>query len=214
MWIIETISGAVIAWIVPKLLDFLLASSQRQATSAVDLSIHFPWIRWCSALTIAGALGGFISGLITMSGWHVAGGVGNWTAFGVCIGIAQWLVLKPYNHFGAFWAVSCALGWSLFSIFEMIQAPGFIGWLAVGLAIGLLQWLMLRKQRSRAYLWVPANMLAWLIAGTVSVAFGAFLLSLQVPFALAWVIGWAVVGFVGSLILGWALSLMPLDSSQ
>ncbi len=209
MGLIQAVIGAIIAWIVPKLLDHLLAKEKRESGAEADLVSAFPWVRWCVAHTIAGGVGGFLSGALGATGLNTPGGVGNWTIFGVAIGIAQWIVLKRYNNFGPFWAVASALGWSVWSIFQVAQAPGYLGWSAVGLAVGILQWVVLRRERDRAYFWVPANIMAWLVAGTLGFAVGMGLLSAQVPFAPAWVVGWSAVGLFGSIILGWVLGRMP-----
>jgi hypothetical protein len=209
MEFMQAVIGAVIAWVVPKLLEHLLAKGKRESGAEVDLVSAFPWTRWCVAHTIAGGVGGFLSGALGATGLNTPGGVGNWTVFGVAIGIAQWIVLKRYNNFGPFWAVASALGWSVWSIFQAAQAPGYLGWSAVGLTVGILQWVVLRRERDRAYFWVPANIMAWLVAGTLGFAVGKGLLFAQVPFTTAWVVGWSAVGLFGSVILGWVLGRMP-----
>ncbi|OZG72617.1 hypothetical protein BTA51_13895 [Hahella sp. CCB-MM4] len=209
MELIQAVIGAIIAWIVPKLLDHLLAKGKQESGAGTDLVSAFPWTRWCVAHTIAGGVGGFLSGVLGLIGLNTPGGVGNWSVFGVAIGIAQWIVLKRYNNFGPFWAVASALGWSVWSIFQAAQAPGYLGWSAVGFAVGILQWVVLRRERNRAYFWVPANVIAWLVAGTLGFAIGMGLLSAQAPFSTAWVVGWSAVGLFGSIILGWSLRHMP-----
>jgi hypothetical protein len=209
MELIQAIIGAIIAWVVPKLLDHLLAKGKQEKDTKADWAAAFPWIRWCVAHTIAGGAGGFLSAVLGVAGMNTPGGVGNWTVFGVVIGITQWIILKRYGNFGPFWAVASALGWSVWSIFQAAQAPGYLGWSAVGLVVGILQWIILRRERDRAYLWVPANILAWLVAGTLGFAVGMGLLSARVHFATAWVMGWSAVGLFGSVILGWALGRMP-----
>ena len=209
MGLIQAVIGAIIAWIVPKLLDSLLAKGKLESGSRADLLSAFPWTRWCVAHTIAGGAGGFLSGALGAAGLNTPGGVGNWTVFGVTIGIAQWIVLKRYNNFGPFWAVASALGWSVWSIFQAAQAPGYLGWSTVGLTVGILQWVVLRRERNRAYFWVPANIIAWLVAGTLGFAVGMGLLSAQVPFVTAWIVGWSAVALFGSVILGWVLGRMP-----
>jgi hypothetical protein len=209
MELIQAVIGAIIAWIIPKLLDLLLAKGKQESGAVGDLVSSFPWIRWCVVHTIAGGAGGFLSGALGAAGLNTPGGVGNWTVFGVAIGIGQWIVLRRYTNIGPFWAVASALGWSVWSFFQAAQVPGYLGWLAVGLVVGILQWIVLRRERGRAFLWLPANIIAWLVAGTLGVAIGMSLLSAQVSFATAWVVGWASVGLFGSVILGWVIGLMP-----
>jgi len=209
MEVVQAVVGVIIAWVVPKLLDLLLAVGKKEIGAREDLASRFPWISWCVALTVAGGVGGFLSGALGAAGLNTPGGVGNWAVFGAAIGIGQRIVLRRYHAFGPFWAVASALGWSVWSFFQAAKAPANMGWLAVGLVVGILQWGALRRRRGRAFLWIPTNMIAWLVAGNLGYAAGMALLSAQVPFASAWVIGWAAVGFLGSVILGWALGRMP-----
>ncbi len=209
MEFIQLIIAAVVAWVVPKLLDLLLAKGKQENLLKGDLISKFPWVRWCVILTIAGGIGGFISGLMGASDIDTPGGIANWTVFGGIIGIGQWIVLRRYNNYGPFWVVASALGWSVWSYFKIIQAPDYFGWLIAGLAIGLLQWIILRKYHQKAFLWILANAIGWLVAGKLGFTIGMFLLSVQVPLNTAWVIGWAFVGLTGSIILGWTFSRMP-----
>jgi hypothetical protein len=203
------IIGAVIAWAVPKILDRLLAKAKEEGKGLKPLEESFPWVRWCVALTIGGGVGGFISAALGVGRLHTPGGFANWTAFGVAIGISEWLVLRRYVDMGPFWSVFCALGWSVWSFFEAAKMPAHLGWSAVGISVGVLQWFILRRVRAKAIWWVPANLVGWLVAGTLGTAFGFVLLGGGVPLPIAWVLGWAFVGLVGAVILGFALRRMP-----
>lgn len=201
--ILSSVIGAVISYLVPVFLDPILKRGRVKTQTK-----SFPWFSWCVALTIAGGVGGFISGLLGIIGWNTPGGLGNWAAFGTCIGIAQWLVLQRQQKITPMWAVASTLGWSVFAFFEFTKAPG--GWIFVGFTIGLLQWLILRKIWNKAILWVPANIVAWPAGGLIAVASGHAMIQAGVPFPLPWTIGWAVVGLIGSIILGFGLTWMPL----
>jgi hypothetical protein len=209
MNLLEPIVGAVIAWLVPKLLDGLLRRAKREGAEATPLEKSFPWVKWCFSLAAGGAVGGFLSGVLGVLGLATPGGLGNWTAFGVAVGVSQWLVLSRYLAIGPFWAVFSALGWSVWSVVQAEQMSPYLGWSAVGLAVGILQWFILARVRRRAFWWIPANIVGWLIAGSVGWVVGLGLLQAGFSFPAAWVLGWGCVGAVGSVILGGALAWMP-----
>lgn len=204
MFVIESIVGAVISWLVPKILE---AISKPAPTDKLSI------LHWCVALCIGGGIGGFISGLLGTLGLDTWGGLGNWTAFGVVLGISQWVVLRAYLGIGPSWAVMSALGWSTWSYFQASGLPeefGWLGWVVVGFAVGVLQWLLLMRRVRRHVLWIPANSVAWAVAGAVGVGVGTMLLSAEIPFPIAWVLGWATVGLVGAIVLGLSLRFMPI----
>jgi hypothetical protein len=211
MEILQPIIAAVIGWAVPRILDGVFPKAESEG---VELEKGFPWAKWCTFHAIGGGVGGFLSGVLGMMGLAGLGGLGNWTVFGIAIGTSQWLVLRKYLDVGPFWVVFCAVGWSLWSIFQATKAPGPIGWSAVGLTVGVLQWFILSKVRGRAFLWVPTNLFGWLIAGTLGWTFGMGLMGAGVSFPIAWVLGWALVGLAGSVVLGWALQRMPAKASE
>jgi hypothetical protein len=97
----------------------------------------------------------------------------------------------------------------VWSFFEAAKMPPYFGWSAAGVSVGVLQWLILRRIRAGAIWWIPANLVGWLVAGTLGTAFGFILLGAGVPLPVAWVLGWAFVGLVGAVILGFALGRMP-----
>lgn len=196
----ESIVGAVISWLVSKILDWLSDPTPRET---------LPSFRWFFALGFGGAAGGFLSGALGAAGVETPGGLGNWTVFGAAIGISQWWVLRGYLGVGPSWAALSALGWSVWSYFQATQAPAPAGWLVVGLAVGVLQWFSLMQRVRRHILWIPANVLAWPIAGGLGTAFGFFLAGSGVDGPVAWVLGWACVGAVASLVLGFVLRRMP-----
>ena len=207
--ILQIIIGAVVAWAVPKILDRFLAKANEEGKERKPLEEGFPWVRWCVVLSIGGGVGGFISAALGVGRLQTPGGFANWTAFGVAIGVSEWLVLRRHVDIGPFWAVFSALGWSVWSFFEAAKMPPYFGWSAAGVSVGVLQWLILKRIRAGAVWWIPANLVGWLVAGTLGTAFGFILLGAGVPLPVAWVLGWAFVGLVGAVILGFVLGRMP-----
>lgn len=214
MNVLEAIIGAVIAWLVPKILDPLLQRGKQEGQVKRQLNVSFPWIKWCFALALGGAVGGFLSGALGVLGLKTPGGLGNWTVFGVAIGVSQWLVLREYLDIGPPWAVFSALGWSAWSLFEAGHLSPYLGWATVGLIVGILQYLVLMRVRRKAFWWIPANIFGWLVAGPVGWVIGMILLQARLSLPAAWVVGWACVGAVGSLVLGFSLARMPARETR
>lgn len=206
--ILEMLIGAVVAWVVPMILDRLLARG-RAESSREALEQGFPWVLWCVANAIGGGIGGSLSLVLGLKGLETPGDVANWSATGIAIGVCQWLVLRRYLKIGPFWVVSSALGWSVWAYFKTAQIPEQLGWSAAGLCVGILQWFLLRRVCARAFWWMPANLVGWQVAGPLAFAFGLMLLSAQVTLPIAWVLSWAFLGLVGSIALALALRFMP-----
>lgn len=207
MNLLEPIFGAIIAWTIPRVLELWASKSkkenQEQGSAA---SKAFPWANWCLALTLGGAVGGALSGVLVFLSIQSPGDVANWTAVGVALGISQWWVLQRYLGIGPFWAVGSALGWSLAPFFRLFTLNPFWVLAAIGVAVGLFQFFLLKRVRHAAFWWIPANMAAWLLGGAIGWAtMGQLTLSDVSPQA-TWIIGWAVAGLMGALVLGFALS--------
>lgn len=202
--IVKLLIGAFLSYLLPKLLDPIL---KPKASGASDRG--FPWLWWVLAHAIGGGVGGTFSAALGAQGLNTPGGLGNWAAFGACLGIAQWLVLQRQERITPFWAVASTLGWAVFAYFQAVKAPGPLGWIFAGLAVGLLQWPILAKRRRRAFWWVPANAAAWFVGGSIGYAAGLGMLQSGMSLASSWVLGWSLVGLIGSFITGFALARMP-----
>ena len=202
--ILLVVVGALVSYLVPKILDPYFKPAE--PTSA---EYRFPLLWWILAQTIGGGVGGTFSAALGTQGLHTPGGLGNWAAFGACLGIAQWLVLQSEQRLTPLWAVASSLGWAVFALFQAVRAPGPLGWIFAGLAVGALQWPILAKRRRRAFRWVPANATAWFVGGSIGYAAGIGMLHSGMSWASSWVLGWSLVGLIGSSITGFALSRMP-----
>lgn len=202
--ILEAVISTVVAGVLKKVLDHVFESQQQPSAQ-----YRFPWLWWIISLTVAGGIGGAFSAALGVQGLNTPGGLGNWAAFGACLGIGQWLVLQKEARLSVLWPVASALGWSVFAFFEAAKAPGPLGWIFAGLAVGLLQWPILSKRRLKAYWWVPVNAVAWFFGGSIGIAAGVGMKAAGLSDASVWVLGWSLVGLFGSLITGFALSRMP-----
>lgn len=195
--ILETIISAVVAFFVPVFLKGL--SKKTTSVSA------FPWAKWIFAHFIGGALGGAISA--SMKG-AVLGGAANWAAFGASLGIMQWIVVHRYIPVGIFWAMASTIGWSVFAFLQAARFPGQWAWLVIGVLVGILQWFCLVGRAGRAVWWIPINGVAWLVAGFFGFQAGLAILESTKNLLFSWVIGWAIVGGIGGLILGISMTSM------
>jgi hypothetical protein len=200
------IISALVAYLIPKVLDPLF----KRAEPASKMVEHrFSWGRWVLVHAIGGAAGGALSGALGVGRLNTPGGLGNWTAYGACLGIAQWFVLQREKAITPLWAVASTAGWSVWAFFEAAHAPAPLGWIFAGLAVGVLQWPILAKRRARAFWWMPANGVAWFIGGSIGVAAGLAMFKSGMSFASSWILGWSLVGVVGSCITGFVLARIP-----
>ena len=206
--IFKEVIGVLVSYFLTLILDKFFRPNPQSSTE-----YRFPWPTWILALTIGAGIGGTLSAALGVQGLNTPGGLGNWAAFGACLGIAQWLVLQKEARLSAFWPVASALGWSVFAFFEAAKAPGPLGWIFAGLAVGLLQWPILSKRRRHAFWWVPANIAATFLGGSLALAAGVGMKGAGLSDASVWVLGWSLVGLFGSLITGFALSRMPLKQT-
>ncbi|KHE92195.1 MAG: hypothetical protein K8F52_01455 [Candidatus Scalindua rubra] len=202
--LLEIIVSGVLSYSIPKIIERL----QKERGNLESLEQAFPWLHWCLAHAIGGAVGGTISAGLAPAGLQSTGGMGNWAVYGASLGIAQWFVLRKYCQISPLLAVASTFGWSVFAYFEATKAPGYMGWISVGIAIGVLQWFVLRTKLTRAYWWVPANAVTWFLAGTIGIVIGTAILQSGVSPMFSWILGWSVVGLTGSIITGFAMSRM------
>lgn len=190
MDIVNAIVSAVIAYVVPAALKGLLPPAKIQE--------NLPVLPWCVAGFVGGALGGIASGTVAILGIGGMGGIGNWTAFGTCIGLFQWFVLRSYRPVGSWFVLASALGWLIFPV------GGAFGWVVSGFAVGLLQYLGLTNYKGSAW-WIIGNIIAWPIAGTV----GLIAVSMFSDPFLPWIVGGGAATLTGAIIL-----LFPLSRLQ
>lgn len=187
----------VLKLVVGVVVTYLLQYILKKILPPVEKSGGLQWFKWIIAGFLGGALGGLLSGLITVT----FGGVpaANWAAFGGSIGLAQWLALRSYRPVGGWFVVASAIGWAIFPI---IPPSPVTGWVAVGLVVGLLQYFSLRNY-GRAYWWIVANPIVWLIATSIAILVASPIFGKDPIWG--WIIGWGIVGLVGSCLL-----LVPL----
>jgi hypothetical protein len=135
--------------------------------------------------------------------------------FGIPLGFAQWLVLRPYLIRAAWWVSATALGYAAvfalgLAFFAQASLEGVsagqqlaLGTIAGGLValpVSVLQWLLvLRSQLPRAGTWIVASVIS--LAVGFAVSFG---LSLTIG-GLSFVAGPVVAAAVGGIAMAWLL---------
>jgi hypothetical protein len=197
--LVEPVIGLIIALIVIIVLEQVV--SEKEAPVG-----KFPWFFWLFAHLVGGAGGGLVSAAIK---GVVQGGMANWAAFGASLGVMQWLVLRHYIPVGRYWAVATTIGWSTFTVFQLLVFPTPLAWFCTGIMVGLMQWLVIKKKATYAGWWFGINCIAWSIAGFLGFYLGlAILDSTQNPI-LSWVAGWAIIAGIGAMIL--ALPMMRMQ---
>jgi hypothetical protein len=169
--IVAGVITAAISYLVPFLLDRLLKREAKELS--VGKVAHLPWGQWVFLQAVGGA-----------------------AAFGGCVGIMQWIVLRRLIPIGPWWVLGSALGWATYEL-----VGGHLGWVTAGALAGALQWPSLRSRLPKSGLWIVINALAWLPAGLAGLGVGVAVASAS-NFAVGWVVGWAVVAGVGGLIVG------------
>ncbi|RLD06052.1 MAG: hypothetical protein DRI56_08645 [Chloroflexota bacterium] len=186
--IIKSVVSAIIAFVIPTALKKFWPETEKVE--------KLPWLKWCIAGFIGGALGGIGSGLMAPT----PEGIGNWAVYGAALGIFQWYALRGYRSVGVWFIFASMLGWMLFPFGGPVW-----GWVVAGLFIGVFQSLTLSGTKN-VFWWIPANIIAWALAGLVGYQVGLLIIGTN-P-VLAWVIGWGVVGLVGNIILLYPLKML------
>jgi len=120
--------------------------------------------------------------------------VGWWSSdlplLGIAIGIAQWVVLRPYIGKKSWWWILTTISGWVAGLFFLGMLPIGIIWsmepviaqalggAAIGIFLGLAQWLFLRRQLTRSGLWVLVNVVSWALVFASLVIESTFIRSL------------------------------------
>jgi len=201
--ILKILIGALAAYTVPKLLEPVLKGGDEAESE------RLPWVVWLIAHAIAGAAGGLLSAALGMQGLDGAGGVANWAGFGLCLGLAQWLVLEQREPLSPLWVVGSTVGWASCAWTQLQGWPEPFVWLLAGTLVGLLQWPILHRRRRRAAWWVPTCAAGAFLGGMLGHASGLAMAASGMTIASAWILGWSIVALIMSCITGFTLSRLP-----
>ena len=88
---------------------------------------------------------------------------------GIFLGLAQWLVLRPYVSRSYDWILNHAVGWvvgftlGLFVVQLLSKTPlgMLVGFMSFGLIVALFQYPVLRREIPHLAIWIAANVIAW-----------------------------------------------------
>jgi hypothetical protein len=102
---------------------------------------------------------------------------------GILLGLAQWLVLRPYVTGSVDWVLNLAGGWvvgytlGLFIVQLLAKTPlgMLVGYVVFGVIVSLFQYPVLRREIPHLATWIIANVAGWTLGAYLSQwAAGAF----------------------------------------
>ena len=102
---------------------------------------------------------------------------------GILLGLAQWLVLRPYISKSYDWILNHAVGWmvgytlGLYTVQLLSKTPFgmLVGFIFFGLIIALFQYPALRREIPHLATWILANIIGWTLGAYISqLAAGVF----------------------------------------
>jgi hypothetical protein len=133
---------------------------------------------------------------------------------GLLLGLAQWLVLRPYitqsydwilNH-AAGWVVGFALGIFVVQLLSRTPLGTLLGYIAFGIIVAVFQYPALRREIPHLAPWVVANVLGWTLGAYLSQLAANLLFQNTLPSPLVSVlVSVGVTGLVAGAITALAL---------
>ncbi len=123
----------------------------------INMSSHerlFNWIFWLQWV------------LASTLGWLLGNAFIPEISIGATLGIAQWLILRPWVSNAGWWVVASTAGWLIGGTSLLIISPPqneTITGAIFGLWIGLAQWIVLRKWVPLSGWWLVISALGWAI---------------------------------------------------
>lgn len=108
---------------------------------------------------------------------------------GVLLGLAQWLVLRPYIKKSHDWILNHAVGWvvgftlGLFVVQLLSKTPlgMLVGFMFFGVIVALFQYPVLRREIPHLATWILANIIGWTLGAYLSLLAGGVFFKNAVP---------------------------------
>jgi len=133
---------------------------------------------------------------------------------GIFLGLAQWLVLRPYVTRSYDWILNHAVGWvvgftlGLFVVQLLSKTPlgMLIGFMSFGLIVALFQYPVLRREIPHLGTWIVANVIGWTLGAYLGqLAAGVFFQNVAPTIFTSVLVTVGITGLVAGAITGLAL---------
>jgi hypothetical protein len=172
------------------------------------------WLSWTLA-TALGMLAGYLSVAPFVSSLDL--GIARVIVpivSGIFLGLAQWLVLRPYISKSYDWILNHAVGWvvgyslGLFVVQLLSKTPlgMLIGFISFGVIVALFQYPALRREIPHLATWILANVIGWTLGAYLSLLAAGVFFQNQVPTTFTSVlVSVGITGLVAGAITGLAL---------
>jgi hypothetical protein len=141
------------------------------------------WLAWTLATTLGMLIGylplAFVVGSLDLGIARVIVPIIS----GVLLGLAQWLVLRPYISKSFDWILNHAVGWvvgftlGLFVVQQLSKTPVgmLLGFVIFGVIVAVFQYPVLRREIPHLGTWILANVIGWTLGAYLSqLAAGVF----------------------------------------
>ena len=172
------------------------------------------WLAWTLATTLGMLIGylplAFLVGSLDLGVARVIVPI----ITGILLGLAQWLVLRPYVSNSYNWIFNHAVGWvvgftlGLFVVQLLSKTPlgMLVGFMLFGVIVALFQYPVLRREIPHLSTWILANVIGWTLGAYLSqLAAGVFFQN-SVPTTFTSVlVTVGITGLVAGAITGLAL---------
>ena len=172
------------------------------------------WLAWTLATTL-GMLIGYLSLALLVGSLDL--GIARVIVpiiSGIFLGLAQWLVLRPYISKSYDWILNHAVGWvvgytlGLYVVQLLSKTPlgMLVGFISFGLIVALFQYPALRREIPHLATWILANVIGWTLGAYLSLlAAGVFFQNVApTPFTSV-LVSVGITGLVAGAITGLAL---------
>jgi hypothetical protein len=127
------------------------------------------WLAWTLA-TVLGLLAGYLPLALLVGSLDLGlARVLVPVITGILLGLAQWIVLRPYLTRSADWVLNHAVGWvvgfaiGLFIVQWLSKTPlgTLFGYITFGVLISLFQYPVLRREIPHLSVWMLVNVIGW-----------------------------------------------------
>ena len=134
------------------------------------------WLAWALATTLGMLIGylplAFLVGSLDLGIARVIVPI----ITGILLGVAQWLVLRPYVSKSYDWILNHAVGWvvgftlGLFIVQLLSKTPlgMLVGFIAFGAIVAVFQYPALRREIPHLTTWILANVIGWTLGAYLS----------------------------------------------